>query len=142
MVNKMITLPYDMFLKLKEETNASALIYKLLTSHYRTSEEKPEEIESQIKDLKKEKKENNQELNESVERLSHAKKVLKEKEIETIEKNTAEKELRSSQKQGFFDLFLHEIGRKPTEMEWISYQKQLLKGGNAFSFMYDIKNTK
>lgn len=55
MKNKTICLPDDIFLRLSNEKNASELITKLLSEHFRGIENKKktvEEIDKEIKDYK------------------------------------------------------------------------------------------
>jgi len=96
MVNKTISIPYDLNEKLKEEDNASALISSILNQHYdslRGVEVKsPKDIQVEVIELQKEIKEKKKEIEElkvieiTEEKTEEEKAEIKKKRDEATEK--------------------------------------------------------
>ena len=96
MVNKTISLSWEMFDKLKTEDNASQLINNLLINHYNTignPSEKLEEVKKQIEEKTKEA----EELKEKVEEIQINREIAKTEittDKEKLQKKTDEESLR------------------------------------------------
>ena len=95
MVNKTISLSWEMFDKLKTEDNASQLINNLLINHYNTignPSEKLEEVKKQIEEKTKEA----EELKEKVEEIQINREIAKTEittDKEKLQKKTDEESL-------------------------------------------------
>lgn len=118
MINKSISIPYEIDSLLKKEENASALIVSLLEKHYKFKEQNQLTAQQRL-DLFREQKEKN--LNPL---LTQEEQLMKEVEREQEEKIKYEylkqKEIDKEQdkKNRIFNTFKEEVGREMSEEEY------------------------
>ena len=137
MINKTISIPYEISLKLKEEENASALITKLLINYFKFNSNNLRDIEEQIDQIKSKDKE---EVNENLDRLKQMKKkiIVENKEKEKIVKTTKEKEEKF--KKTFHKIWKKETGKEPTDKQYNKFIDEFNQPNsktNIFSFIKD-----
>lgn len=138
MAQRYIYLPDELNLKLKEEENASALIVRLLNKYYEIeNKESPGEIEKKIETLKRKQEEFIKSISADVGQLT-TKKVLVEKQIETVEETQAKNEKKENDKKDYVrKTFIEFMKREITEEELNEYFNRLLNEGgfNMFKFL-------
>jgi len=137
MVNKTISLPYEINEKLKGEHNASGLITELLTRYFKEdTKETQEDLDKKIKSIEHEKRDMLDKLEREKKQLTGKKEILeKQVEVEIEEKQIGEgkeKYKQNSIRSTFYD----ETGRDMTTKELEDYLVALkLDNANLFQWI-------
>lgn len=118
MVNKTISIPYDLDKLLKEEDNASALISQLLQEHYKFNIGTKEEIDARLRNLSDNQSKQIEIYKQEIQKIEEVKKNIekKEEELNSQEDRIKAKEL--SKRTSRNNIFKSETGRDMTDIEY------------------------
>ncbi len=140
MINKTISIPYEIHLKLKEEDNASGLITSLLVDYYRFNRVDLDTIRGEIDQIKHKKRQYSKEIKSDLKKLEEVESSLEEKGEEEVEVEKATEDKKLSIKKRFGEVWLEEKGEEPEEdifeEFWGEFNNPLMKT-NIYSFIED-----
>ena len=143
-VQKMISIPYELNEKLKNEENASGLITQLLEKYYKTNVKSVPEIESRQRQIEEERRKFQEKYSEDYAILENKKQVIK-KEVESEEEiKERQRKKRTEMINNILNSFKEEVGREMSKEELSGYLERFEheKGFNFFVYLDELKEIK
>ena len=122
MVNKTISIPFQINGKLKQEENASALITRLLEEYYKLNITNLEEVEKNLKNLEEEKVYRVELIKKETEQLEEVKNNLIDKETQIFEEQEKAMKKEQSKRESRNKLFKEMTCRDMTDEEYIEFE--------------------
>jgi chromatin remodeling complex protein RSC6 len=123
MATRYIYLSHELNEKLKQESNASALIVKLLEEHYNFNIGSREEIEERLKNLGEKQKTKIEIFKKEIEKLEEVKENIEDKEKATREQEERIKRNELSKRESRNNIFKDITGRDMSDDEYNEFNE-------------------